>query len=795
MRLLDLGGRLAAPRRAMPPKLGAGALKQKAANAKAAEKAKAKFEAEEKATQARAKAAAAKAAGGDAASAVLFQDQEELPPAFSRIFCIPRDAPRVLQIECTEGEKDPVVKYVGPDYGKSEGKYVTALPAISNDNFYCIPYASQRVLEINPKEGKVKGVGDRILRGCGKYTDAVASQDFRMKLYAAPCRARKVLQIDPVTGIVREVGKDLGDPNDAKEVVVRGMTEKSKMANGVYIKVDEKFDKFPYFMRNGPLPMDDESLANPTNANEAPEDSDDEFGDMTRPDFYIYCIKGKRWCLGTQLGAPWEQAWCWKRGKEEAPPGGPYTHVNVPTEELPQEERQRLEKRERKAAAEKEAAEKAAAEKQAAEEEARRAEQQRLLAEKYGKAAAKRKAKDINEAGARAPASAAAAALPAGEPPQDVGKKAEGDEVAQGEEESKDEEDEEENKEEESDEENFGPVKADATRCTGNPNFEVKHPPKWWACAYLPNKNRIYAVPYNARRVLRINPAKEGEAEEFGPDLGTLPGKYASIALAPNGCLFAAPLNAPRVLMINEEGQVSLVGPDFGKQERKYTCMILANNKLLYSPPYYADRVLEINCSKGDTRQIGPVLGMGEAKFCCGALHSNGNIYCPPLEARRVIEIRCADHEVEEFGMDLGGAEHEKFSCIASSVVGDKLYAAPREAHKVIEIDPGRYFIREVGPELGRIARKFTCVLAGPRVQPPRPEPEDEAAPLVKVPAQPEVPADAPAEAPPQEAPPPPQEPQQPQPLPGRAQGKQSSPERPQMESQANPWQRKPQIN
>merc|ERR1712008_527642 len=103
----------------------------------------------------------------------------------------------------------------------------------------------------------------------------------------------------------------------------------------------------------------------------------------------------------------------------------------------------------------------------------------------------------------------------------------------------------------------------------------------------------------------------------------------------------------------------------------------------------------------GNTRQIGGVLGTGEAKYACAAAAANGKVYAAPLEARFVLEVDCENHEVQEIGVDLGGAEREKYSCIAAAPVGGRLYAAPREAHHVLEIDTDLSFVREVGPDLG----------------------------------------------------------------------------------------------
>eukprot|EP00929_Paragymnodinium_shiwhaense_P026018 TRINITY_DN15574_c0_g1_i1.p1 TRINITY_DN15574_c0_g1~~TRINITY_DN15574_c0_g1_i1.p1 ORF type:complete len:675 (-),score=191.75 TRINITY_DN15574_c0_g1_i1:437-2461(-) len=233
-------------------------------------------------------------------------------------------------------------------------------------------------------------------------------------------------------------------------------------------------------------------------------------------------------------------------------------------------------------------------------------------------------------------------------------------------------------------------------------------------CIALHQNNRLYAIPYDARRVLMIWPVSEKNfiCKEVGPDLGELPGKYRSVAKAPNGELYAAPNNAQKVLRIDIQGDVSLVGPDFGEREKKYSCLITAPNKLLYAPPLYAEKVLEINCQKGQITEIGEKLGAGEAKYACGAVGANGHIYCAPLEARQVLEIRCVDHEVHYFGMDIGtGAE--KYSSIAAAPIGGKLFAAPREGRKLLEIDTVLETVKEVGKDLGACPRKYTCIVAG----------------------------------------------------------------------------------
>lgn len=248
---------------------------------------------------------------------------------------------------------------------------------------------------------------------------------------------------------------------------------------------------------------------------------------------------------------------------------------------------------------------------------------------------------------------------------------------------------------------------------------------KYLAIAAHPTTLKIFAIPYDARYVLQIDPLRNGEAKEVGPDLGKVEGKYCSVQLAPNGNLYAPPYNAEQVLQIDAQGGVSLVGPNFGgidKAPRKYVTICEGKNRLLYSPPLYGDRVLEINCAKGESRLIGPKMGTGEAKYAAAALGPDDKIYCPPLEARRVLQIYPEDHEAEEIGVDLGNCP-EKYSCITSAPSGPMMYAAPRHARSILQIDTKRLFVKEVGPDLGGDKRKYTWIIAGMERDPKPPEP------------------------------------------------------------------------
>ncbi|CAK9014006.1 Hypothetical protein SCF082_LOCUS12168, partial [Durusdinium trenchii] len=177
----------------------------------------------------------------------------------------------------------------------------------------------------------------------------------------------------------------------------------------------------------------------------------------------------------------------------------------------------------------------------------------------------------------------------------------------------------------------------------------------WWASVASPITLKIYAIPWDARNVLEIDPIK-GTSKKVGPDLGGVEGKYSCASVAANGCIYAPPYNASKILKISEKGEVSLIGPDLGnatEAPRKYCCVCQGTNRLLYAPPLYANRVLEINPG-GVSRLIGPGIGNGEALYACASNGQDARIYCAPLEAHRVLLIDPFDHEVEEIGIDLG---------------------------------------------------------------------------------------------------------------------------------------------
>jgi len=153
--------------------------------------------------------------------------------------------------------------------------------------------------------------------------------------------------------------------------------------------------------------------------------------------------------------------------------------------------------------------------------------------------------------------------------------------------------------------------------------------------------------------------------------------KYMSICTGANGKLYAPPYNATKVLEIDPVmGDVNESGdPLPGKL--KYMCIASASNGRLYSPPSNASKVLEIDPEDQQVKEIGDVLP-GEDKYWCILAGLNGKLHAPPHSAGSVLEIRA--YGLPNLGehLALAGASSE-FADI-EVVVGDVTF----NGHRVV---------------------------------------------------------------------------------------------------------------
>lgn len=136
------------------------------------------------------------------------------PPLISRLYAVPRDYKRLVEVYAEVDGKQVQCRQAGPDYGEnSDSKFLDGCKSINptiDPTYFCVPYDGRKVLSINTKTGAVQEIGKTFKKEGGKYTQAVTSNTSHGRLYSAPCRAQRLLQIDSVSGQIEEVGPVLG---------------------------------------------------------------------------------------------------------------------------------------------------------------------------------------------------------------------------------------------------------------------------------------------------------------------------------------------------------------------------------------------------------------------------------------------------------------------------------------------------------------------------------------------------------------------------------------------------------
>ena len=148
----------------------------------------------------------------------------------------------------------------------------------------------------------------------------------------------------------------------------------------------------------------------------------------------------------------------------------------------------------------------------------------------------------------------------------------------------------------------------------------------------------IYCLPQldrynNAKYILKITPNDGGDAKvevlndrplpEEGNDL------WLEGALASDGCIYYMPYNARRILKLDPENDdsLSLVGDDFGEEDDKYNGAIAGTDGFIYGLPNNRTlQIIKFQPADNSISNVGEAFDEREY-FRGGVLANDGNIY------------------------------------------------------------------------------------------------------------------------------------------------------------------------
>ena len=151
---------------------------------------------------------------------------------------------------------------------------------------------------------------------------------------------------------------------------------------------------------------------------------------------------------------------------------------------------------------------------------------------------------------------------------------------------------------------------------------------KWITAAAADNGN-IYSPPHDAAAVLVISPGRKGSSVPASSYLidenhGSVPGKWATATLAPNGKIYCTPYEADSVLVIDPELDVSFtIGQVVGGIQKCGAASIVGTR--IFAPPLFGDsNVLVVDTTSDTTYYLD---GLETEGCCTSVVAPNGKIY------------------------------------------------------------------------------------------------------------------------------------------------------------------------
>jgi len=123
-----------------------------------------------------------------------------------------------------------------------------------------------------------------------------------------------------------------------------------------------------------------------------------------------------------------------------------------------------------------------------------------------------------------------------------------------------------------------------------------------YVCAVRGADGNVYAPPFSAPQVLKVD-CQEGSVEFIGPRMTRMPHQWRAALLAPDGFIYAPPCSASQVLKLDTNpdspATVDFIGPEMPcdpapEGQEKWRSCVFAADGCIYAVPSHARRLLRI---------------------------------------------------------------------------------------------------------------------------------------------------------------------------------------------------------
>lgn len=255
-------------------------------------------------------------------------------------------------------------------------------------------------------------------------------------------------------------------------------------------------------------------------------------------------------------------------------------------------------------------------------------------------------------------------------------------------------------------------VRRESVRCVGE---AVSVGTRWkYHGAVATRCGKIVCIPACAERVLLVD---AGGVREIGPRLQGAAKWYGGL-LGDDGRVYGVPFNADRVLRVDPATErVSLMGPSLGAGGYKWHGGVrVAKGSVVIGVPSHAATVLKIVPSTGVVTTIGlvepgPVFEPDRRRYRSRGRYQYGGgvalgsvVFCFPYDAHLPLRIDTATNRVETVPASAESAgdfrRHNKWQNGFVSPADGRVYAIPVSARGVLRIDPATNVASTVARDL-----------------------------------------------------------------------------------------------
>ena len=182
--------------------------------------------------------------------------------------------------------------------------------------------------------------------------------------------------------------------------------------------------------------------------------------------------------------------------------------------------------------------------------------------------------------------------------------------------------------------------------------------------------------------------------------------EYAGTLYGNNGSVYAIPYDARRVMKFNPvDKSITYIGPDFGDDMKKWFIGVITDNGIICCPPCSSNHgILKIDTNTDTVTELdGNLLqerGNGMMWVSCAAT-LDGCIYFMPYKARRIMKLDPNNNDaISSAGDNLG----DKYCKFIGTVIGIDgcVYGIPTLSKRIVKYDPisdTASFVGEVNDE------------------------------------------------------------------------------------------------